>query len=56
MKSGGVVISRLLPFHRFSGSDVASMTTRATLSEDGRHYLLSGTKVREKSFSMLTHV
>lgn len=28
-----------------SGSDVASMTTRATLSEDGKHYLLNGSKV-----------
>uniref|UniRef100_A0A674P4D3 Acyl-CoA dehydrogenase family, member 9 n=1 Tax=Takifugu rubripes TaxID=31033 RepID=A0A674P4D3_TAKRU len=28
-----------------SGSDVASMTTRATLSEDGKHYLLNGSKI-----------
>lgn len=28
-----------------SGSDVASMTTRATLSEDGKHYRLNGCKV-----------
>lgn len=28
-----------------SGSDVASLTTRATLSEDGKHYLLNGSKI-----------
>ncbi|CAF96970.1 unnamed protein product, partial [Tetraodon nigroviridis] len=28
-----------------SGSDVASMTTRATLSEDGRRFLLNGSKI-----------
>lgn len=33
----------------FSGSDVASMTTRATLSEDGKHYLLNGSKVGAKA-------
>ncbi|TNN79613.1 Acyl-CoA dehydrogenase family member 9, mitochondrial [Liparis tanakae] len=28
-----------------SGSDAASIQTRATLSEDGKHYLISGTKI-----------
>ncbi|XP_056294384.1 complex I assembly factor ACAD9, mitochondrial [Pseudoliparis swirei] len=28
-----------------SGSDAASIKTRATLSEDGKHYLISGTKI-----------
>lgn len=28
-----------------SGSDAASIQTRATLSEDGKHYLLSGSKI-----------
>lgn len=32
-------------FYRFSGSDAASIQTRATLSEDGKHYLISGSKV-----------
>ncbi|MEQ2270380.1 Complex I assembly factor acad9, mitochondrial, partial [Xenotaenia resolanae] len=29
----------------FSGSDAASIQTRATLSEDGKHYLISGSKI-----------
>lgn len=28
-----------------SGSDAASIQTRATLSEDGKHFLLNGSKV-----------
>lgn len=32
-------------FYYFSGSDAASIQTRATLSEDGKHYLISGSKV-----------
>uniref|UniRef100_A0A8D2ZKJ7 Complex I assembly factor ACAD9, mitochondrial n=1 Tax=Scophthalmus maximus TaxID=52904 RepID=A0A8D2ZKJ7_SCOMX len=32
-------------FDPFSGSDAASIKTRATLSEDGKHYLLNGNKI-----------
>lgn len=36
----------LISFDDFSGSDAASIQTRATLSEDGKHYLINGSKVR----------
>lgn len=29
----------------YSGSDAASIQTRATLTEDGKHFLLNGSKV-----------
>ena len=32
-------------FIHFSGSDAASIQTRATLSDDGKHFLLNGSKV-----------
>ena len=32
-------------FIRFSGSDAASIQTRATLSDDGKHFHLNGSKV-----------
>lgn len=40
-------------FDHFSGSDAASIKTRATLSEDGKHYLLSGSKVRGLDASLI---
>lgn len=37
----------------FSGSDAASIQTRATLSEDGKHYLINGSKVRVAELFLL---
>lgn len=36
----------MISIDHFSGSDAASIQTRATLSEDGKHYLINGSKVR----------
>lgn len=38
----------------FSGSDAASIQTRATLSEDGKHYLINGSKVTHIHFAKRT--
>lgn len=37
--------SLLVPHLCFSGSDAASIQTRATLAEDGKHFLINGSKV-----------
>ena len=40
-----IMLLFLLVIFLSSGSDVASIKSRATLSPDGKHYLLNGTKV-----------
>lgn len=35
-----------------AGSDVANLTTTAKLSEDGKHYIVNGEKVRLSLFFM----
>lgn len=48
LKKGGQSCSFVIIYILFfpcSGSDAASIQTKATLSEDGKHFLLNGSKV-----------
>jgi len=42
--SSKLTILSLAISEAFAGSDVMGMKTTATLSEDGKHYILNGTK------------